>query len=169
MPPLRERPGDLELLCNALLGRIAAEAGVPAPPVPASMLDLLAREPLWGNVRELENMLHRSVALSDGGELQLDLYPDQTMPIPLQEEAMPSTNTVALPLAPLAVQGFAGGLQEHLDQHEREILVKALIESGYNRTAAATRLGISLRQIRYRIARLNIEMPNQVEIGDDPR
>jgi two-component system response regulator PilR (NtrC family) len=51
-------------------------------------------------------------------------------------------------------------LQFYLDQQERDILVRALRESGFNRTAAAARLGLSLRQIRYRIARLGIAMPN---------
>ena len=54
-------------------------------------------------------------------------------------------------------------LQAYLDQQEREILVRALHESGFNRTAAAARLGLSLRQIRYRIARLGIATPS----GDD--
>jgi two-component system response regulator PilR (NtrC family) len=54
-------------------------------------------------------------------------------------------------------------LQGYLDQQEREILVRALQETGFNRTAAAGRLGLSLRQMRYRIARLGIAMPN----GDD--
>ena len=52
-----------------------------------------------------------------------------------------------------------GDLQAYLDQREREILVRALHESGFNRTAAAQRLGLSLRQIRYRIARLAIAAP----------
>jgi two-component system response regulator PilR (NtrC family) len=54
-------------------------------------------------------------------------------------------------------------LQTYLDQQEREILVRALQDSGFNRTAAAARLGLSLRQIRYRIARLGISTPH----GDD--
>jgi two-component system response regulator PilR (NtrC family) len=54
-------------------------------------------------------------------------------------------------------------LQGYLDQQEREILIRALQETGFNRTAAAARLGLSLRQIRYRIARLGIATPN----GDD--
>jgi len=58
-----------------------------------------------------------------------------------------------------------GDLQAYLDHQEREILVKALQESGFNRTAAANRLGLSLRQIRYRIARLAIAAPG----GDDPQ
>jgi two-component system response regulator PilR (NtrC family) len=50
-------------------------------------------------------------------------------------------------------------LQEHLDQQERQILVAALRGTGFNRTLAAKLLGLSLRQIRYRIARLKIETP----------
>jgi two-component system response regulator PilR (NtrC family) len=63
-------------------------------------------------------------------------------------------------------------LQAYLDQQEREILVKALHESGFNRTAAAQRLGLSLRQIRYRIARLAIATPgsdNGADDGEDTR
>jgi two-component system response regulator PilR (NtrC family) len=55
-------------------------------------------------------------------------------------------------------------LQAYLDQQEREILVRTLQETGFNRTAAAQRLGLSLRQIRYRIARLAIAAPG----GDEP-
>ena len=58
-------------------------------------------------------------------------------------------------------------LQAYLDQQEREILVQALHESGFNRTAAAQRLGLSLRQIRYRIARLGIARPTATNANDD--
>ncbi|HVL44188.1 MAG TPA: helix-turn-helix domain-containing protein, partial [Acidovorax sp.] len=54
-----------------------------------------------------------------------------------------------------------------LDQQEREILIRALKEAGFNRTATAARLGISLRQIRYRIARLNITVPNDQDPHDE--
>ena len=60
-------------------------------------------------------------------------------------------------------------LQDHLDRQEREILVQALRETGFNRTAAAARLGLSLRQIRYRIARLQIDEPVDSDRGDDER
>jgi two-component system, NtrC family, response regulator PilR len=59
-------------------------------------------------------------------------------------------------------------LQRHLDNQEREILIQALQETGFNRTAAAARLGISLRQMRYRITRLNIDAPQGAENSDDP-
>ena len=65
------------------------------------------------------------------------------------------------------LQGIPNDLQNHLDQHEREILVKTLQETGFNRTAAAALLGISLRQIRYRIARLNIDLAAGHEAHDE--
>ena len=58
-------------------------------------------------------------------------------------------------------------LQGHLDRAERAILIQALQETGFNRTAAAQRLGLSLRQIRYRIARLNIQAPQSPDQPDD--
>jgi two-component system response regulator PilR (NtrC family) len=105
----------------------------------------LMAHPFSGNVRELENLLHRAVALSDGEELQVDF-----------QSAQPSAEGDTKPPVPAAVPP---DLQAYLDQQEREILVKALQETGFNRTAAAQRLGLSLRQIRYRIARLGIPLP----------
>ena len=152
VPPLRERREDLPTLCEALLGRIAQESGMPLPVLSPSVVQQLCAHPLGGNVRELENLLHRAVALSDGEELQVDFAPTQAPPgkdAPPPAHAMPSD------------------LQTYLDQQEREILVKALQESGFNRTAAAQRLGLSLRQIRYRIARLAIAAPGGDEANDD--
>ncbi|MBO9516322.1 MAG: sigma-54-dependent Fis family transcriptional regulator, partial [Variovorax sp.] len=73
VPALRDRREDLPALCRALLGRIARDAGMAAPTLSAEVLQRLAEHPLHGNVRELENLLHRAVALSDGDVLHLDL------------------------------------------------------------------------------------------------
>jgi two-component system, NtrC family, response regulator PilR len=152
VPPLRERREDLPALCEALLARIAQESNMPLPVLSPSVVQQLCEHPLGGNVRELENLLHRAVALSDGEELQVDFAPTQAPP---GKEA------------PRPVQAMPADLQTYLDQQEREILVKALQESGFNRTAAAQRLGLSLRQIRYRIARLSIAAPGGDEPNDD--
>ncbi|MCY7317682.1 MAG: sigma-54 dependent transcriptional regulator [Ramlibacter sp.] len=165
VPPLRERRDDLPELCDALLARIASESGMPVPVLSPSVLEQLCAHPLGGNVRELENLLHRAVALSDGEELQVDFAPTQATPapaapgLPALEHLSPSVARVVP-----APDVMPGDLQAYLDQQEREILVKALQDSGFNRTAAAQRLGLSLRQIRYRIARLAIAAPG----GDEP-
>ena len=160
VPPLRERREDLPALCEALLARIAREAGIPAPPLTEDTIAAIAAHPLTGNVRELENLLHRAVALGDGEALYVDRAVS-TVAKPLQphEPAPSSAETTPDAQALPANTPLPDNLQAWLDQHERSILVRALQESHFNRTAAAARLGISLRQIRYRIARLNIITP----------
>lgn len=166
VPPLRERREDLPELCHALLARIAQESGMPVPELSPQVLEQLYAHPLPGNVRELENLLHRAVALSDGTELQIDFAPTQVQApsAPVQpHEAAPARN----PSAAVPAAGMPSDLQAYLDQQEREILVKALQETGFNRTAAAQRLGLSLRQIRYRIARLGITTPGSEAAGEE--
>ena len=168
IPPLRERREDLPALCTALLARIAHETGIRIPALTPQALQAIASHPLHGNVRELENLLHRAVALSDGDGLQVDAAtPERSAPQP----ATPVRSAYA-PAGSLTRGGeFADDLptdlQAWLDQQEREILVQALREAGFNRTATAARLGISLRQMRYRIARLNIAAPNDLESHAD--
>jgi two-component system response regulator PilR (NtrC family) len=157
IPPLRERPEDLPALCQALLERIAKESNLPVRQVPATTLARLASLPLLGNVRELENMLHRALALSEGDALELT----EAGPIaaPAMVATMPSLNSTAS-TAPSTREALPDDLQGYLDEKERHILVRALRETGFNRTLAAKLLGLSLRQIRYRIARLKIDAPD---------
>lgn len=153
IPPLRDRCEDLPLLCAALLSRIAEESHVPIPTLAPGTLEQLALLPLNGNVRELENLLHRAVALCEGDTLQLDDIQSPLSGMTPLDAPSPTASTGANEV-PLPTD-----LQGHLDQQEREILVKTLRETGFNRTVAAARLGLSLRQIRYRIARLHIDVP----------
>ncbi len=175
IPPLRERLGDLPLLCEALLKRIAQEAGIAVPVLSPRMLEQLALEPLRGNVRELENLLHRAVALSEGKELEVDRAHENAQSAALPDDDLETTRPSPFVssvskrqdlIYPMR-QGIPNDLQNHLDQHEREILVRTLQETGFNRTAAAALLGISLRQIRYRIARLNIDFAAGPEAHDE--
>jgi len=148
--PLRERQEDLPDLCHALLSRIAQEAGLPTPRLSQEMLAQLAQMPMPGNVRELENLLHRSVTLGD-----LDQLPSTPIPVPTAVTTAPSADHIP------------NDLQAYLDTHERAILLRTLQETNFNRTAAASRLGLSLRQIRYRIARLGIATTPDGNSDDD--
>jgi len=159
--PLRERREDLPALCEALLRRIAAEAGIPVPTLSTAGLEKLCQNPLPGNVRELENLLQRAVALRDGEELQLELAISHPATL---ETSFPDSNPALLDEDQSTIPR---DLQGHLDNQERDILIQALRETGFNRTAAAARLGLSLRQIRYRIARLHIETPQSGELSDE--
>ncbi len=141
VPALRERREDLPALCHALLSRICQESGFSVPALTDPVMEQLRSLPFNGNVRELENILHRAVALGEGSDLHFDT---------------PHEDYVAVP----------ENLQDFLDQQERSILSKVLQETGFNRTAAASKLGLSLRQIRYRIARLNIVTPGNDDVSD---
>ena len=164
--PLRERPQDLPALCQALLTRIAQESDTPVPTLPNEVLKELAQLPLPGNVRELENLLYRAVALGDGHSLQLDrpvntgpAVNDSTLDAPEFDAPQPSSPTNSEPVA--------HDLQAQLDQLERSLLLQALRATQFNRTAAAARLGLTLRQLRYRMVRLKIDAPNADESADD--
>ena len=159
IPPLRQRLEDLPALCESLLERIAKESGTPAKTLSPDALLKLQKYPLIGNVRELENVLHRAVALSDGDVLDLAELPSPGLPA---NETAEVTNVLNMPEQapePLASNEVPKDLQAYLDNEERRILVQVLQNTGYNRTLAAQRLGISLRQIRYRIDRLGIDIP----------
>lgn len=177
IPPLRERREDLPALCTALLARIAQESGMKTPALTEQALNAIASHPLTGNVRELENLLHRAVALSDGDELHVECAtsvadafgarPSSTQPVATTAPVADAAPGMAATSGLTPCTSLPNDLQAWLDQQEREILVRALREANFNRTATAARLGISLRQIRYRIARLNISAPSDNDAHDD--
>jgi len=163
VPPLRERLEDLGLISNRVLARIAQDAGVsPTPRLTAGALQTLSRYAFPGNVRELENLLHRALALAGGEWIDAD---DLGLPDTLLDEGRTESQFAALEI-PVAAAPVAEGvslpeelptdLAAYLDEVERAILLRALELHRFNRTAAAASLGLSLRQIRYRMARLAI-------------
>jgi two-component system response regulator PilR (NtrC family) len=163
VPPLRERLEDLGLISNRVLARIAQDAGVsPTPRLTAGAMQTLSRYAFPGNVRELENLLHRALALAGGEWIDTD---DLGLPDTLLDEGRGESQFAALE-SPLAAAPMTEGLSLpeqlpadlalYLDEVERAILLRALEQHRFNRTAAAASLGLSLRQIRYRMARLAI-------------
>lgn len=171
MPALRERMGDLAAICDALLSRIAKEAGVaPAPRLVGDAIERLSRYGFPGNVRELENLLHRAVALSSddaihGGDLGLsdDVFAESEY---LSHESAHARLETGVKPATADDAAMPADLVAHLDHVEREILLRALERHRFNRTAAGASLGLSLRQMRYRMARLGINVADH--LGDRP-
>jgi two-component system response regulator PilR (NtrC family) len=154
-PALRDRREDLPALADALLQRICTESGVPVPTLSPGALSWIQSRDLPGNVRELENLLQRAMALSSGDALEPSDFGDNDPHTePSATRPVPTTVAVALPTE------TPRDLQTYLDEQERQVLLKALKEAGFNRTAAAARLGLNLRQMRYRIQRLGIAMPS---------
>jgi two-component system response regulator PilR (NtrC family) len=174
VPPLRERIADLPLICAAVLARIARDAGVsPVPNLAADALQLLLRHPFPGNVRELENLLHRALALSTGpaitrGDLGLvEGGEGEAGAKATAEAAAAAATAVAAPATSLrSAEPLPNDLAVHLDSVERDILERALAAHRYNRTAAGASLGLSLRQMRYRMARLGVLAPESAERGE---
>jgi len=159
VPPLRERADDLAPICIALLERLARDAGVTPPPtLSREALERLQRYPFPGNVRELENLLHRAVALSGGDVIASDDLglPDEVFveSDPIEIDARIAEAVAAA--APSAAPSLPTDLAVHLDEVERDILTRALERHRFNRTAAGASLGLSLRQMRYRMARLGV-------------
>ncbi|MFG6465467.1 sigma-54-dependent transcriptional regulator [Roseateles sp. BYS87W] len=163
VPPLRERLEDLGLISTRVLARIAQDAGVsPAPRLTPAALQTLGRYAFPGNVRELENLLHRALALAGGEWIDAgDLGLPEVVLDDNQRELGFDALAPHLP-APAPVDGLSlpeqlpSDLALYLDEVERAILLRALEQHRFNRTAAAASLGLSLRQIRYRMARLSI-------------
>jgi two-component system response regulator PilR (NtrC family) len=141
VPPLRERPEDIPLLATHVLARLAGD-GKPAQ-LAADAAALLLSHSFPGNVRELENILERATTLAEG---ELIHAADIHLQAPADDaEQEPVTVVTAQPLG------------KHLDDVEKEAIRKALEQARYNKTAAAKLLGMSFRQLRYRIKKLGLE------------
>ncbi|MBS0558624.1 MAG: sigma-54-dependent Fis family transcriptional regulator [Proteobacteria bacterium] len=147
VPPLRERPGDIAALADHFARRYAEVNGLPPRPVSRDALARLAAYPWRGNVRELENTMHRAVLLATGAEIEADAI----------ELTAAAPGTAAVHHAP-AGQGaapaggaIAGLVGRTVEEVERDLILQTLGHTLGNRTHAATILGISIRALRNKL------------------
>jgi two-component system response regulator PilR (NtrC family) len=142
VPSLRERPEDVSELAEAILRRLGRRMKITPPMLGKDALTALQAYTFPGNVRELENILERAITLSTSGEVRA---------ADIQLRPTPGG-------APVNSNGPIGAaLGDHLEDVERDAIVKALEQTRYNKTAAAKVLGMSFRALRYRIKKLGIE------------
>jgi two-component system response regulator PilR (NtrC family) len=143
VPSLRERPEDVAELAEAILRRLGRRMKISTPLLSRDARTALETYAFPGNVRELENILERALTLTSGGEI----------------------SAADIQLRPASGSGPANGaggssgaaLEDHLEDIERDAILKALEQTRFNKTAAAKVLGMSFRALRYRIKKLGIE------------
>jgi len=142
MPALRELREDIPQFVSAFLDKLARNAGAKKPELSNEALEELKRYDFPGNVRELENVLERAMALCSDARITADDL--QLTPRDLPEQSVAIGGDSKAPL------------QDYLDRVEKEAILEALEKTRFNRTAAAKLLGITFRSMRYRMERLGL-------------
>jgi two-component system NtrC family response regulator len=137
LPPLRDRREDIPLLVDLFVRRFGADATHPVEGVSREAMDLLVKHDYPGNVRELENLVHRAVVLSRGPVLSTSDFPLHLGRLKPEERALPT------------------GLLERVSEFERALIVEALDRANGVQTHAAEALGISERHLRYKLKKLS--------------
>jgi two-component system, NtrC family, response regulator PilR len=171
LPPLRERRDDIGLLAGTILHRLAMPGSETA--LAPAALDALLAHHFPGNVRELENILERALAFANDGMIEVAdlglknapmqeatrMVPSEPATAAIAREVHVTAPAAMAKMVPIGDSDLPSSLPDHLDQVEREIIRRALAKTHYNRTQAAELLGISFRQLRYRMQRLAIHEP----------
>jgi two-component system response regulator PilR (NtrC family) len=144
-PPLEQRPDDIPMLAQHFIQKYAKEWQMPALQLAPETLIALCEYSFPGNVRELENILQRAFTMSENDVISiedLNLPSQQNQP----RHVMKSSTNMA-----------NGNLEAYIENIERLAINEALEATRWNKTAAAEKLGISFRALRYRCSKLNIE------------
>ncbi len=150
VPPLRDRVDDIPQLVAFILAKLAEKNKVAVPELTSKAIKSLRDYNYPGNVRELENILERAMTWMDGNEItDADLMLSQDKETMHEEFLQSKQGTGDLPVA--------ADLTSHLEDQERQIIIQALESVRWNKTAAAKKLGISFRALRYKLKKLDVD------------
>jgi two-component system, NtrC family, response regulator PilR len=157
MPALRDRPEDIPELTQKLLQKLCQGQSISVPTLEVSTSKLISELHFAGNVRELENMLERALALCDGQKISTDdLFMGEEIKIRTAEtHSFDPSKTLEI------------GLPEYLEDIEKRAILKALAKANNNKTAAAKLLGVSFRTLRYRLTKLGLAKEEDADLEDE--
>jgi len=141
MPPLRERVEDLPLLVDHFIHQVAPHMGVAPPSISDEVIGCLMRYAWPGNIRELRNIVERSVLLADHGQIEPEHLPPEVVGVSTAA-GRPDQRDIS-----------------RLAEHERVLILKTLDETGWNQSNAARKLGVSRDHLRYRIKKYQLKKP----------
>lgn len=157
MPALRDRPADIPLLANLLLTKQCASLNIPIPQVESTAQAYMSKLQFPGNVRELENMLERALAMCDGHTITInDLMSEDKFG--LESIKKPSFDPD---------HASQVSLSDYLEDIEKRAIINALSKAKNNKTAAAKLLGVSFRTLRYRLSKLGLAKDDDIDIENE--
>jgi two-component system response regulator PilR (NtrC family) len=161
VPPLRERGDDLKQLADEILLRLS-RPGHPAPKLGEDALAALRKYPFPGNVRELENILERALAMADDErigveDLRLPAQPNAPAPAAAAQPSAAPQPPSSDPRSLNPYDTASSRLPEYMELLERKAIEQALQENRYNKTKTASALGITFRALRYKLKKLGID------------
>ncbi len=154
IPPLRERLGDLPVLAKFMLDRISKNNDDVSYDISEDALHKLESYSFPGNIRELENILERAATLCEGNEITAV---DLDLPNNAKSSSDNSSTTNQPDADESSISLSTDQLEDYLIQKERKAIVAALEQTRWNKTAAAKLLGITFRQLRYRLQKLELD------------
>ena len=152
VPPLRERPEDVPLLVQHFIEKYGRELGKEIGGASEEAMHRLLDHSYPGNVRELENVIERAVALSRGATIEVEALPPSLLRPPTDGAARGSV---------LPAEG--ANLENLVNEYERGLLLEALERAGGVKKRAAKLLGVSFRSFRYRLQKLGLDEPSTAE------
>jgi two-component system response regulator PilR (NtrC family) len=146
VPNLRNRAEDIPLLCSHIIKRLSKEWDLSMPELSGDAIAALHAYGFPGNVRELENILERALTLSNGKKITSQ---DLQLPTVITSQKVTLVEKTSI--------DQIESIEEYLEEIEKDLINQALEKTRWNKTKAADLLGISFRQLRYKLKRLNID------------